>query len=83
MWSPEKLVTPYLQGTNSRTKELPQDMFPPDQLAHLRGLLRQLGMTGRFSADKARKIKEQRDLQSELDFIQEGARILGEGTRRK
>jgi len=40
-------------------------------------------MTGRFSAEKARKIKEERELRDELAFIQEGARSLGQGGRRK
>jgi len=40
-------------------------------------------MTGRLSAEKAKKIKTERELKDELEFIQEGARKLGEGHRRK
>jgi hypothetical protein len=40
-------------------------------------------MKGRFSVEKAKKIKEERELVAELEFIQEGARNLGEGHRRR
>jgi len=40
-------------------------------------------MTGRFSIEKANKIKMERDLQEELSFIQEIAKNVGEGRRRR
>ena len=58
-------------------------MSPSEQIAHLKSLLHSLGMTGRLSAEKAKKIKEQRELRDELEFIQEGAKIVGEGQRRR
>ena len=67
---------------NTRQKEL-SNKSPQEQLVQLQGMLRQLGMTGRFSVEKAQKIKERRELNDELDFIQEGAKNLGEGARRR
>jgi hypothetical protein len=53
-------------------------MNEKDQITHLRKILSNLGMTGRLSVEKAKKIKEERELREELAFIQEGARNLGE-----
>jgi hypothetical protein len=58
-------------------------MAPSAQISHLKGVLNSLGMTGRFSLEKAKKIKEEREFRAELEFIQEGARNLGEGHRRR
>lgn len=58
-------------------------MSSSEQISHLKGLLRSLGMKGRFSVEKAKKIKEERELKDELEFIQETARNLGEGHRRR
>jgi hypothetical protein len=58
-------------------------MSTSEQRSHLKEILRSLGMTGRLSADKAKKIKEERELKEELAFIQEGASNLGEGQRRR
>ena len=71
--------------SNNRTKEL-SSMSDKDQIPHLREILRDLGMTGRLSVEKARKIKEERELREELEFIREGARNVGEpgeGRRRR
>jgi len=40
-------------------------------------------MTGRLSVEKAKKINEERELREELAFIQEGAKSVGEGHRRR
>ena len=61
-------------------------MSEKEQVNHLRKILHDLGMTGRLSAEKAKKIKEERELREELEFIQEGARSVGEpgkGRRRR
>ena len=61
-------------------------MNEKDQINKLRGILHDLGMTGRLSAEKAKKIKEERELREELEFITEGARNVGEpgeGRRRR
>lgn len=61
-------------------------MSERDQINHLRRILHDLGMTGRFSVEKAKRIKEERELKEELQFIQEGAKSVGEpgeGRRRR
>jgi len=67
---------------NFRSKELPSSMSSSEQISHLKGILHSLGMTG-LSAEKAKKIKMERELKEELEFIQEGAKKLGEGHRRR
>jgi hypothetical protein len=66
-----------------RTKELPDSMAPAAQISHLKAVLNELGMKGRLSVEKAKKLKEEREFMAELEFIQEGARNLGEGHRRR
>lgn len=85
MRRPKELVPPSPQGDSAdfRTKELPDSMPPSAQISHLKGVLNSLGMNGRFTMEKAKKIKEERELVAELEFIQEGARNLGEGHRRR
>lgn len=58
-------------------------MSSSEQISHLKSILHSLGMTGRFSVEKAKKIKEERELREELAFIQEGAKSVGEGHRRR
>lgn len=58
-------------------------MSSSEQISHLKSVLHSLGMTGRFSVEKAKKIKEARELRDELAFIQETAKNLGEGHRRR
>jgi hypothetical protein len=70
-------------GLMCRSKELPSTMAPSAQTSHLKAILHSLGMTGRPSAEKAKKIKDERELKEELAFIQEGASNLGEGRRRR
>jgi hypothetical protein len=66
-----------------RSKELPSSMSSSEQISHLKQTLASLGMTGRLSAEKAKKIKAERELKDELEFIQEGAKKLGTGHRRR
>jgi len=79
----EELVFHSYWIADFRSKELPATMSTSEQISHLKKILNSLGMTGRLSAEKAKKIKTERELKDELEFIQEGARKLGEGHRRK
>ena len=58
-------------------------MPPSEQISHIKRILYSLGMTGRVSVEKAKRIKEQRELKDELEFIQETAANLGEGQRHR
>jgi hypothetical protein len=42
------------------------------KIRHLQGMLRDVGMTGRFSEQRAREIKELRELQADLEAVTEG-----------
>ena len=44
---------------------------------HLKKLLADAGMTGRYSMEKAAQIKEERELQADLEAVQEGAKQWG------
>jgi hypothetical protein len=50
-------------------KELKPYETPKAKIAHLKGLLADVGMTGRYSVDKARQIKEQRELAADLEAV--------------
>jgi hypothetical protein len=65
------------------SKELPPAMSHSQQLSHVKNLLNSLGMKGKFTAGKAKRIKEERELHDELSFIQETTRSIGEGKRRR
>ena len=67
--------------SNSRTKEFQSDISTQEQITRLHAILKSLGMPGKPSEEKARRIKEQKELKDELEFIQEGARNLGTGKR--
>ena len=43
-----------------------------DKVAELKRMLREAGMEGRFSKDRARQIKEARELKADIEAIQEG-----------
>ena len=51
-------------------KELAPFDTSKDKISHLKRLLKDAGMDGRFSDDKAARIKEQRELAADLDAIQ-------------
>lgn len=53
------------------------------KVRHLRGVLRDLGMDGRFSEAKAREIKERRELEADLEAVQEMDKNWGAGRRGK
>jgi hypothetical protein len=80
---PEKLVSSSSFAIDFRSKELPSSMSSSQQISHVKSILHSLGMNGRLSVEKAKRIKEERELREELDFIQEGAKNVGEGGRRR
>lgn len=51
------------------------------KIKHLREMLREIGMDGRFSEAKAREIKEMRELAADLEAVQEMNKSWGVGGR--
>jgi len=47
------------------------------KIRHLKGMLKDIGMGGRFSKQKAEEIKEARELQADLEAVKEGEAIWG------
>ena len=47
------------------------------KIAHLKDMLAEAGMVGRYSQEKAAHIREERELKADLEAVQEGARIWG------
>ena len=58
-------------------RELKPYETPKAKIRHLREMLSNAGMTGRFSVEKASQIREARELQADLEAVQEGARNWG------
>ena len=52
-------------------RELAHCSTPKEKIKHLKGMLEEAGMTGRYSAEKARQIKESRELAAELEAARE------------
>ncbi|KAM3413500.1 hypothetical protein BST61_g11571 [Cercospora zeina] len=48
------------------------------KIKHLKGMLEEAGMTGRYSNEKAKEIKERRELAAELEATQEYAKKWGQ-----
>lgn len=48
------------------------------KINHLKQMLKDVGMTGRFSEQKAKAIKERRELEADLEAVQEGAKQWGD-----
>ncbi|KAH0543318.1 hypothetical protein FGG08_002381 [Glutinoglossum americanum] len=61
------------------SRELAPYSTPKSKITHLKQMLKDVGMGGRFSTEKARQIKEGRELKAELEAVQDGARRWGEG----
>lgn len=53
------------------SRELKRFDSNKEKIIHLKSALKDIGMTGRFNADKARQIKESRELAAELEAAQE------------
>ena len=47
------------------------------KIRHLKGMLTDIGMTGRFSEARAREIKERRELEADIAAVKEGAKNWG------
>ena len=58
-------------------KELKPYESPKAKIKHLRQMLEDAGMKGRFSMEKAREIKERRELAADIEAVQEGAERWG------
>jgi len=58
-----------------------KELAPYDSLKakirHLKEMLAEVGMTGRYSQEKATEIKEARELQADLEAVQDGAKAWG------
>ena len=50
------------------------------KIRHLKEMLAEAGMTGRYSAEKASQIKEERELKADLEAVQEGNKHWGKST---
>ncbi|TGO48635.1 hypothetical protein BOTNAR_0466g00110 [Botryotinia narcissicola] len=50
-----------------------------EKIKHLKNMLTEIGMTGRFSEGRAREIKEMRELQADLEAVKEGVKAWGMG----
>ncbi|PGH31188.1 hypothetical protein GX50_06020 [[Emmonsia] crescens] len=58
-------------------RELAQYDTPRAKVKHLRQMLKDAGMEGRFSLEKANAIREARELQADLEVVREGAKRWG------
>ena len=58
-------------------RELAPYSTPKARIRHLRDMLAEAGMTGRFSLEKANQIKEERELRADLEAVQEGNKHWG------
>ncbi|KAL4921811.1 hypothetical protein BDW62DRAFT_197518 [Aspergillus aurantiobrunneus] len=61
-------------------RELAPYDTPKSKIKHLKDMLKEVGMEGRYSLEKARQIKEQRELREDLEMVQEGAKRWGKST---
>jgi hypothetical protein len=59
-------------------KELAKCDTSKDKIRHLKGMLKDAGMDGKYSVEKAAKIKEEREFAKDLEEIQAGAAAWGE-----
>ncbi|KAG5289974.1 transcriptional regulator [Histoplasma ohiense] len=58
-------------------RELAPYDTPREKVKHLRHMLKDAGMKGRFSLEKAKAIRESRELQADLEVVREGAKRWG------
>ncbi|PVI07490.1 hypothetical protein DM02DRAFT_723637 [Periconia macrospinosa] len=59
-------------------KELARFDTPKEKIRHLKGMLSDAGMDGKYSVEKAARIKEQREFAKDLEEIQAGAAAWGQ-----
>lgn len=60
-------------------RELAPYDTPKAKIKHLKKMLEDAGMKGRYSVDKARQIREVRELEADLEAVKEGASRWGTG----
>ncbi|KAI4720036.1 hypothetical protein E4T48_03676 [Aureobasidium sp. EXF-10727] len=58
-------------------RELAPYDAPKAKIKHLKEMLKDAGMDGRYSEQKAKTIKERRELEADLEAVQEGAKQWG------
>jgi len=58
-------------------KELAPYDTPKGKIRHLKEMLAEAGMTGRYSTEKASAIRDERELKADLEAVQEGAKYWG------
>jgi hypothetical protein len=64
-------------------RELAPYKTSKEKVAHLKQMLKDVGMVGRYSLDKARKIKDRRELELDLEAVQDFSKKFGaEGNRK-
>ncbi|KAJ5161086.1 hypothetical protein N7492_006478 [Penicillium capsulatum] len=61
-------------------RELAPYETPKAKIKHLKQMLDDAGMKGRYSVEKARQIREERELKADLEQIQQGAKQWGTGS---
>ncbi|GAB7346672.1 hypothetical protein MBLNU459_g1797t1 [Dothideomycetes sp. NU459] len=61
-------------------RELAPYGTPKAKIEHLKDMLKDAGMDGRYSVEKASTIKEQRELAADLEAVKEGAKKWGHGS---
>jgi hypothetical protein len=60
-------------------KELQPYDTPKAKIKHLKSMLEDAGMTGRYSQEKATQIKEARELAADIEAVKEGEQRWGRG----
>lgn len=60
------------------SKELASHATARAKIEHLKDMLKDAGMEGRFSLEKANRIREQRELKADLEAVQKGAKMWGQ-----
>jgi len=58
-------------------RELAPYNSPKAKIKHLKDMLKDAGMEGRYSIEKAKLIREERELRADLEMVQEGAKRWG------
>lgn len=58
-------------------RELMGCSTPKEKIRHLKSMLKDAGMDGRYSIEKANRIREDRELKADLEAAQEGAKKWG------
>lgn len=61
-------------------RELQPYETPKAKIKHLKQMLEEVGMKGRYSLEKARQIRDERELKADLEQIQQGAKQWGTGS---